>query len=795
MLIYPAVRFILEGTTNPRNESRQEMKSQSKFVYSVAIAIASLFFCFAVVATVGILPDAAKASPLDRSFTPAPGGTPMYTWGNNDNGQLGLGDFGPDTQRPTPTRVGTASNWVQVSSAAGGSVALNAEGHIYTWGAAWTAPQMGQGANPDNPNAGIITVPTRLGDRDDWVSVLSVGSQVTAITVEGHLYTWGANGNGQLGVGDTDPRDVPTRVGTASNWVAAAAETFYGIAINDEGHLYTWGSNPQGQLGQGFVGGEIQLTPQRVGTASNWEVLGTAGNAAAAINSDGELFTWGANPHGQLGHGDTDSRHVPTRVGTANNWVDVVKMAGATIALNSDGELFTWGQADLGRLGRPVTGAAPNTLPGKVGTRSDWITIGAGNSTGLVMSNDLELWAWGNNSHGQVGTGTIGGFVSSPTFILQAYGLAGFSQSGGGTQSLALIKTDPLEVEFDLTKCLQRPEGTDIDGDINFTFAFDNYSFNDNLDDAVLVPEIPNRTITLNANSPSSTENSIATATGAANIFEGISFSRPGVYSWKVRELPTAGIVPPATIIDSQAEYILQVNIGKSGGIGGSLFVGAITLYRTCDDAGEELNPPLKTNDFFFTNRYSRATQGTDDHYGALTISKTALGEFADLSTLFDFDVTITKTAFCPEDSIFEGQVYDSEGAMGNPIAFPSGTSTHIQLSHGQRLVFDEFLVGTRFSVIERPSLNFSASVDLAVNGNMVSVGSNTAPDTALSIGTHIAGDSENSVAFTNTHHYVPPTGLALGSPPFVMVVVAITMLLAFFAQKRRRDIEELSAV
>ena len=766
------------------------MKKKSKgFILKLLVLVVAL----------AIFPlSAAMAASIDIEplFTPAPGGTPLYAWGANNSGQLGLGNSGAATRRLVPTRVGDAENWTQVSSGTGGSAALNAEGHLYTWGGNWTATVMGQGGNPANPGTGNITVPTRVGTADNWRSVLIMGSVASAINDQGHLYTWGQNNNGQLGLGDTANRNVPTRVGTASNWVMMRVYQHASLAINDQGHLYTWGSNANGQLGQGTTGGPNQLIPQRVDTASSWKLISSSSTGAvSAINDQGHLYTWGANASGQLGFGDYDSRNVPTRVGTASNWVDVIGTAGggSAMALNSDGEVYTWGNPINGRLGRVVDAANPQYLPGRI-EGNNWIAIGAGNGHNLAMTEDMRIYSWGNNTDGQLGIGTMGGYEDTPQFVLQAFGLAGFTQSGTGHVSMALIRTLPAAGEVDIEKRLQKPEGTDLLGDITFTFTFEPHSFNHNEALVSQLPNIPNRTITLNAASPSlPPSGGITTSVNLADALEDIEFTQMGIHSWIVREAPTTGVAPPSSVADSQAAYELRVYISHEGGLGGAYYIYAITIHRLYSDAGVAINPPVKVDDLVFTNTYTRTVTAAE---GALVVSKSVTGPFADLTTAFDFEVTLTRTAVCPVGTTFTGQVYNANNTpSGTPITFTSGTMQTVNLTHGQRLVFDEFVVGTRFTVTELASPGFIASVNLVVNGSTVAVPGNTNHNQDLSIGgPHIAGSSQNSAAFTNAHNYVP-TGLSVSNTLTVLPFIAATGLIFLLASKHRKRIEQLPLV
>ena len=96
---------------------------------------------------------------------------------------------------------------------------------------------------------------------------------------------------------------------------------YHSLAINSLGELYTYGENANGQLGLGIL--QIVMYPQRLErlqTGLRWLAAVTSYGHSFAINLSGELYAWGYNYSSQLGLGDTTYRNVPTRVGEASDW-------------------------------------------------------------------------------------------------------------------------------------------------------------------------------------------------------------------------------------------------------------------------------------------------------------------------------------------------------------------------------------------------------------------------------------------------------------------------------------------
>ena len=721
----------------------------------------------------------------------------LYSWGGNASGQLGQGDYGAGTERTTPTRIGAAGNWVTVAAGGSTMLAINVHGHLYAWGADWTAPQMGQGAHP-NPGTGFVTVPTRIGAADNWVSVAARGSTAAAINSEGHLYVWGV----QVG----NDANVPTRVAPNISWRKVVVTTNMIVAASNQGHLYTWGNVDHDMLGRDFTIIQANV-PGRVSERSDWADVAIGSSSVIALTEGGELYSWGSTGGGRLGRSVSvaNPNNRPGRIGSASNWISVGATTGAAaVAVNSDGEIYTWGNPDNGQLGRTATDANPNNRPGRVGTASNWIFVTSANSHFLALNDDYELWSWGNNHAGQLGLGHSISPQTTPQFVLQTYGFSGAAK-GGGTHSIMLLHTSFTAPELTLTKDLQKPTGTSVPN-TTFSFTFTPHSFNNNTTNLTPLPPIPARTITIDDTStsnPNSPTTGITTTASSIDALADIEFTQPGIYAWTITEVQSAtGVGANSSVVFSQASYRLRLYIAQEEGIGAEVYIYAVTIHRLTDTQGTAINPPLKVDDITFTNIYTRTTTGTNQCPGALTISKTVTGNFADMTTPFDFQVTLTRTPFCPPATEFVGRVVD---ISNNPVyttgpspeprvyTFANATTRTVTLTHNQRLVFDSLLVGTRFNVTELASTEFIASVALQVDGQAVPIDPNTVPNTNLPIGNHYLGTQGNSAAFTNNHHFIPPTGLSIANSTSALpLFLATVATLAILTHKARRRVEEV---
>ncbi|MBU0482669.1 MAG: hypothetical protein KKG47_16370 [Proteobacteria bacterium] len=324
----------------------------------------------------------------------------LWAWGENSYGQLG---DGTRVQKIVPVQIGADPDWTQISSGGNHTLALMSDGSLWAWGSN-TFGEIGDGSSGSNA---FKTTPTRIGSDTDWTQISAGGQHSIALKSDGSLWAWGYNYWGQLGDGTngnyTD-KLTPTPIGSDTDWVRISAGVGYTLALKSNGTLWAWGLNSYGQLGDGTnVNKNI---PVRIGTDTDWARIAPGHFHTLALKSDGSLWAWGNNAAGQLGDGTNVDKNTPVRIGTDTNWTRIT--AGGnhySIALKNDGSLWAWGHNLYGQLG-DGTNIWRNT-PFHIGIDTDWSRIEASGAwSTLALKNDGSLWAWGDNRYGTLGDGT-----------------------------------------------------------------------------------------------------------------------------------------------------------------------------------------------------------------------------------------------------------------------------------------------------------------------------------------------------------------------------------------------------
>jgi len=274
----------------------------------------------------------------------------LWVWGANFYANLGTN--GPNTQTPVTTFAG-GNNWKQVSGGYYYTVAIKTDGTLWTWG----NNAYGQlGVNDTTIRSTPVT--TLLGGTN-WKQVAGGNTHIAAIKTDGTLWTWGNNGSGQLGINGGVPRSTPvTTILGGTNWKQVSCGRTHTAAIKTDGTLWLWGEGFWGGLGVNDITNRSTPVTTLLG-GTDWKQVSCGYSYTAAIKTDGTLWTWGRNTYGQLGVNDTTDRSTPvTTLLGGTNWKQVSCPGSGSVistqtaaAIKTDGTLWTWGNNANGQLG------------------------------------------------------------------------------------------------------------------------------------------------------------------------------------------------------------------------------------------------------------------------------------------------------------------------------------------------------------------------------------------------------------------------------------------------------------
>eukprot|EP00879_Flechtneria_rotunda_P006078 GHRR01006391.1.p1 GENE.GHRR01006391.1~~GHRR01006391.1.p1 ORF type:complete len:467 (+),score=165.58 GHRR01006391.1:204-1604(+) len=328
----------------------------------------------------------------------------VASWGRGEDGQLGHGDA---EQCVAPKAIHSLLH-KDISSICCGAeytIAVSAKHqHVYSWG--WgDFGRLGHGDCTD------VFVPQQITFFNSMaVQQVACGDTHTLVsTVDGKLYTFGRNQNGQLGHGNTNdvlsPKMVEELQGKFVTSVAAGAE--HSAIATSDGEMYAWGWGRYGNLGDGER--VDRHSPARVSGLDGLPVTHVAcgWRHSAAVTDAGRVYSFGWSKYGQLGHGDHDDRVVPAEVAGLSGRV-VVQIAGGwrhTMALDQEGTVWAWGWNKFGQLGLGHNDdqAAPVAVEALAGKPVALLACGWRHTVAITKAG--EVYSWGRGVNGQLGHG------------------------------------------------------------------------------------------------------------------------------------------------------------------------------------------------------------------------------------------------------------------------------------------------------------------------------------------------------------------------------------------------------
>ncbi|XP_019603579.2 RCC1 and BTB domain-containing protein 2 isoform X3 [Rhinolophus sinicus] len=205
---------------------------------------------------------------------------------------------------------------------------------------------------------------------------------------------------------------------------SAGNEVLY-TTVNDE--IFVLGTNCCGCLGLGDVQSTIE--PRRLDSLSGKKIACLSYGSGPHIvlaTTEGEVFTWGHNAYSQLGNGTTNHGLVPCHISTNLSNKQVIEVACGSyhsLVLTSDGEVFAWGYNNSGQVGsgstanQPIPRRVTGCLQNKV-----VVNIACGQMCSVAVVDTGEVYVWGYNGNGQLGLGSSGN-QSTPCRIAALQGI------------------------------------------------------------------------------------------------------------------------------------------------------------------------------------------------------------------------------------------------------------------------------------------------------------------------------------------------------------------------------------
>ncbi|MHA7199128.1 putative Ig domain-containing protein, partial [Arthrobacter alkaliphilus] len=345
----------------------------------------------------------------------------VWAWGQNTYGQLGNGTT---TNSSTAVQVASLTGVTAITATVYNAYALLQDGTVRAWGFN-SYGQLGNGTTIDS------STPVQVAGITGATAITAHSFTAYALLQDGTVRAWGDNSYGELGNGTTTNSSTPVQVTGITGATAITAYEYKAYAVLQDGTVRAWGDNSYGELGNGTT--TNSSTPVQVTGLTGATAVTASYFNAYAVLQDGTVRAWGQNTSGQLGNGTTTNSNTPVQVTGITGATAITARGSTAYALLRDGTVRAWGDNGYGQFGNG-TSANTSLSPVQVTGLTGATAITANNFNAYAVLQDGSVWAWGDNSYGELGNGTTTN-SSTPIQVsgLTAAALVPLAEYGNGT--------------------------------------------------------------------------------------------------------------------------------------------------------------------------------------------------------------------------------------------------------------------------------------------------------------------------------------------------------------------------
>ena len=330
---------------------------------------------------------------------------------NADVWAWGEGYYADGTDKMTthyyPVRIGGISEAVQVSRGKNHSLVLDAYGSVW-----------GFGSNSNNPMGalgGKVKTATRIPGIND-VSMISAGTEFSIfLKSDGTLWGVGKNDSYQVKESADARYSTPVKLSDKSDFVKIVSGEYSSLALDSSGDIYSWGKNEKGNLGTGVSGIEVAAAGLNKitidftdGHSTKLIDIAMGESHCLALTDAGYVYSWGGNSMGQLGVGDKNGRNTPALVKTsASASLKNIKSISAgyrqSFAVTTDHQVYGFGSSSVYQLAINKTGTVQYATLVSALKDKAIDTVAAGDDVSIAFSGDGSVYSFGSINKGMLG--------------------------------------------------------------------------------------------------------------------------------------------------------------------------------------------------------------------------------------------------------------------------------------------------------------------------------------------------------------------------------------------------------
>jgi alpha-tubulin suppressor-like RCC1 family protein len=324
----------------------------------------------------------------------------LWAWGSNFRFQLGNRNSDATCCISSPVKtLGSRNKFYEISCGEKRVIALDQNGSAWTWGRSNGYPYefstpLGYGGIDDK------STPVKIYGNKTFCKVAVGVNHSAAIDKNGKLWAWGHNGDGQIGDNSQTSRLTPVAVYGNKTFCKISFGYNSSLAIDKNGKAWQWGYVDNDAFG------DINVTPVSVYGNKTFCQISKAGYRSLAIDKNGKIWRWGMGDYTYqkdyfeiIGYSAT-----PVSISSNQTFCKIADGQTASAAIDKNGQIWTWGSnvyyGKLGNGGDPGNASTPMSIKGQ---KKTFCEISSTDSTFAAIDKNGRIWGWGTNLYGQLG--------------------------------------------------------------------------------------------------------------------------------------------------------------------------------------------------------------------------------------------------------------------------------------------------------------------------------------------------------------------------------------------------------
>jgi alpha-tubulin suppressor-like RCC1 family protein len=292
----------------------------------------------------------------------------VWGWGCNSNWNLGATAPGGDVIAGTPIQAEGLDQVRGIAFGDGHGLAVRADGTVWGWGLN-DHGQVGVplGENCPHHAQPCVQAPVPVPGLSGVKAVAATGNSSFALTADGTVWAWGANGGGELGTGDTTDSLSPIRVEGLTDISQVSGAATHVTALRGDGTVWSWGAP------------KTQTTPTQVSDLEGVVAVAAGLSRDLALTAGGTVWAWGE-----------EGNPAPAAVAGLGPVTAIVGGGLLSGAMAADGTVWVWGTIAVG---------PPPSPPTPVKDLTDIVALAMGTEGNLALQADGTVWVW--NQYGK----------------------------------------------------------------------------------------------------------------------------------------------------------------------------------------------------------------------------------------------------------------------------------------------------------------------------------------------------------------------------------------------------------